>query len=51
VTPNGGLLVIQFPLGREQVGTIAGASAGKGQLLRCNAPANVNVRGYLEFEE
>lgn len=43
----GGLLVIQFPLGREpeQVTTVDGLC------LRCTAPANVSVQGYLEVEE
>jgi len=46
VHPQTGL-VIQFPLGREpeQV-TTADALC-----VRCTAPANVNVQGYLEFEE
>lgn len=46
VHPQTGL-VIQFPLGREpeQV-TTADALA-----IRCTAPANVNVQGYIEFEE
>lgn len=51
VTPNGGLFVIQFPLGREVLTTIGAASALKGLLLRCNAPAAVNGRAYMEFEE
>ncbi len=51
LTPNGGLLVIQFPLGRETLGTSAAASAGKGLFLRDNAPTIVNARAYLEFEE
>lgn len=51
VTPNGGLVVIQFPLGREMFGTSGAASAGKGILIRCTAPAAVNARGYMEFEE
>lgn len=40
-------LVIQFPLGREpeQVTT------SDALCIRCTAPANVNVQGYLEFEE
>ena len=47
LTPNGGLLIIQFPLGREpeQRTTL------DGQLLRVTAPDVVNVRGYMEFEE
>jgi hypothetical protein len=50
VTPNGGLLVIQFPLGREPTGDLSGGT-NKAVFLRCNAPANVNTRGYLEHEE
>ena len=46
VHPQTGLFV-QFPLGREpeQVTT------ADGLCIRCTAPANVNVQGYLEFEE
>jgi hypothetical protein len=46
VHPQSGLTV-QFPLGREpeQVTT------ADGLCLRLTAPANVNVHGYLEFEE
>ena len=42
-----GVLVLQCPLGREpeQIVTVDGL------LLRCTAPAGVNVRGYMEFEE
>jgi hypothetical protein len=50
VTPNGGLLVIQFPLGREPQPDLSGGT-NKAIFLRCNAPANVNTRGYLEHEE
>ena len=50
VTPNGGLLVIQSPLGREAQPDLSGGT-NKGIFLRCNAPANVNTRGYMEFEE
>ena len=50
VTPNGGLLVIQFPLGREPLPDLSGGT-NKAIYLRCNAPANVNVRGYIEHEE
>lgn len=38
--------VLQFPLGREPEHVGAG-----GLFLRCTAPATVNVRAYLEFEE
>jgi hypothetical protein len=50
VTPNGGLLVIQFPLGRESQFDLSGGT-NKAQCLRANAPANVNCRAYAEFEE
>lgn len=50
VTPNGGLLVIQSPLGREAQADLSGGT-NKAQCLRCNAPANVNCRGYFEIEE
>lgn len=50
VTPNGGLLVIQFPLGREPQGDASGGT-NKALFLRGNAPANVNCRAYIEHEE
>lgn len=46
LTPNGGLLVIPFPLGREAESVVAQALC-----LRCTAPAIVNLRGYIEIEE
>lgn len=49
-TPNGGLLVIQFPLGREPEADLSGGT-NKAQLMRGTAPANVNCRGSLLFEE
>ncbi len=51
VTPNGGLLVIQSPLGRETITNLSGSSTVKAVAVRCTAPAAVNVRGYIEFEE
>ena len=51
LTPNGGVLVIQFPLGRELWGTTTAATVGKGLLLRLTAPAVVNCRAYMEVEE
>jgi hypothetical protein len=42
-----GLLVIQFPLGREPEQIVT----ADGLLLRCTAPAPVNCRAWLEFEE
>lgn len=40
-------IVIQFPLGREPEQT----TTADGLLLRCTAPAAVNVQAYMEFEE
>lgn len=52
LTPNGGLLVIQYPLGREPTGIASGTAASGNQVgVRVTAPAAVNVRGYLEYEE
>lgn len=45
VHPQTGM-VVQFPLGREPEHTGAG-----GLFIRCTAPATVNVRAYMEFEE
>lgn len=45
VTPNGGLLDIMYPLGREP-----GTDIGKGIVLRLTAPAIVNARAALVFE-
>jgi hypothetical protein len=42
-----GLLVIQFPLGREPEQIVTADGLG----LRVTAPAVVNVSGYIEFEE
>ncbi|GII87052.1 hypothetical protein Ssi03_50420 [Sphaerisporangium siamense] len=46
VHPQGGLLVVQFPLSREPQ-----LAATGGWALRCTAPATVNVQAYLEFAE
>jgi hypothetical protein len=51
VTPNGGLLVVQFPLGREITTLTTASTSGLQVAVRCNAPATVNVRGYTEHEE
>jgi len=52
LSPNGGLLVIQFPLGREWTGLASGTSASGNQLaLAVTAPATVNARSYSEHEE
>lgn len=47
VRADGGLLVVQFPLGREPEQT----ATADGLLLRLTAAAAVNVYGYMEFEE
>lgn len=49
VTPNGGLFVIQAPLGREIETDLSGGTI-KGVALRATAPATVNCRSYAEFE-
>jgi hypothetical protein len=46
-----GLFTIQFPLGREAVGFDTASTSGKGIALRVSAPAAVNVRGYIEWDE
>lgn len=40
---------LQFPLGREPETTAAGTA--EGLCIRCTAPAGVNARGYMEWEE
>lgn len=40
-------MVVQFPLGREPECTVTSDAL----LLRCTAPATVNVQAYIEFEE
>ncbi len=47
VRPDGGLLVMQFPLGREPEQTVT----ADGLLLRATAPAVANARCTMEFEE
>jgi hypothetical protein len=51
VTPNGGLFVMQFPLGREPTGIVTSATDAKTWGIRCTAPATVNCHAYVEFEE
>lgn len=46
-----GLFTIQFPLGREAIGFDTASTSGKGIALRVSAPAAVNVRGYIEWDE
>lgn len=46
IRPNGGSFVIEFPLYQAH-----GVEASAGQGIRCNAPNDVNVQGYLVLEE
>jgi hypothetical protein len=46
-----GSLTIQFPLGREPMGFDTASTAGKGLAIRVSAPAAVNCRGYIEWDE
>lgn len=50
LTPNGGLAIIQAPLGRELI-TTTSLSIVKGIGLRCTAQQAVNTRGYIEYAE
>jgi hypothetical protein len=45
LTPNGGALFFQFPLGQEP-----DSALGEGFAIRCTAPATVNVRATLTVE-
>lgn len=45
LTPNAGLIVIQYPLGLEN-----DTALGEGLVLRCTAPATVNVRAGMDVE-
>lgn len=52
VSPNGGLIVIQAPMGREPTGVASGTALSGNQVgLRATAPAIVNARSYGEYEE
>ena len=51
LTPNGGLIVIQYPLGREPTGSVTAATQWKFFGFRLTAPAAVNGHVDLEFEE
>ena len=46
-----GLFTIQFPLGREPMLLGTTSTIMKGLALRVSAPAAVNVRGYIEWDE
>lgn len=45
LSPNGGLFVMQYPLGTEPDCALA-----EGYVLRCTAPAGVDVRGTMSVE-
>jgi hypothetical protein len=49
VTPNNGVLVMQFPLGREPETDDSGGSI-KAYGIRVNVTANVNIMAYMESE-
>lgn len=51
LSPNGGLLVVQFPLGREPTAHNIASTSGLQIGCRVTAPAAVNARSYVEFEE
>lgn len=50
-SPNGGLVIIQFPLGREPTTLTTASTSGLQIGLRLNAPATVAARSYGEIEE
>lgn len=45
LSPNGGVLVLQYPLGQEP-----DCALGEGFVIRCTAPATVNVRATMHVE-
>lgn len=45
LTPNAGLIAFQYPLGQEPDTALA-----EGFVIRCTAPATVNVRASLDVE-
>lgn len=45
LTPNGGTLIYQYPLGTEP-----DCALGEGFVIRCTAPAIVNVRATMNVE-
>lgn len=51
LTPNGGLLILQNPLGREPTAIVTAATQFKFVGHRLTAPATVNCHVDLEFEE
>jgi hypothetical protein len=52
LTPNGGLLVVSLPMGKETTGVASGTAISGNQFgVRVNAPVAVNTRGYFEYDE
>lgn len=52
LSPNGGLILIQSPLGREPTAVASGTAISGNQVgIRATAPNGVNVRSYGEYEE
>lgn len=51
VTPNGGLLIVQFPMGKEPSSHSIASTSGLQIAIRATAPAVVNARGYEEHDE
>jgi hypothetical protein len=45
LTPNGGLVIYNWPLGQTY-----DSALGEGFVIRCTAPATVNVRATMLFE-
>ncbi|MBL7494470.1 hypothetical protein I6A60_01915 [Frankia sp. AgB1.9] len=45
LTPNGGLVIYDWPLGRTPDSNVS-----EGFVVRCTAPATVNVRATMEWE-
>jgi hypothetical protein len=45
LSPNGGVVSFQYPLGQEP-----DCALGEGFVIRCNAPAGVDVRATLDVE-
>lgn len=51
MTPNGGLLVVQFPLGKELTAHNIASTSGLQIGIRVTATATVNCRAYTEHDE
>jgi hypothetical protein len=51
LTPNGGVIIQQQPMGREHTGQITAATQFKALGFRLTAPAAVNCHADMEYEE